>query len=165
MGRAAAMALVALAAAGPARGACDPAPTHRADGFVLIGRGPVQAGSPFGRRAVLTVNRDRRDGRFAGKLFWLIGRRGPPEVRLSGKALDGPGRLQVRAATGIGDGATLILRRALVARARPQRRDRWVGAPGEIRVPAPGCYRLRASWPGGGWQVIIRARTPAPSRG
>jgi hypothetical protein len=147
-----------LVVAAPAHAACKPTPTHRVGRFVLIGRGPVQAGSAFGRRAVLTVQRDRRDGRYVGRLFWLINRSGPQQVRLAGEGLDRQGALEVRAATGRAEGDTLILDRTRIARAVQQKPVRWIGAPGELRLPAPGCYRLRAHWPGGGWYVVIRAR-------
>jgi hypothetical protein len=147
---------------GPAHGACVPGPTHRVGGHVLIGRGPVQAGSAFGRRAVLAVGRDRRDGRLVGKLYWLIRRRGPAQVRVAALGLDGQGAGVVRAATGRAEGAALVLDRELVARADGRPGDGWVGAAGELRLPAPGCYRLRAEWPGGAWVVEIRARVSGP---
>jgi hypothetical protein len=114
---------------------------------------------------VLTVGRDRRDGRFVGKLYLLIRRGGPAQVRIAAEGLDGQGAGEVRAATGRAEGRTLVLDRAGMARAGRPRDDGWVGAPGGLRLPAPGCYRLRAEWPGGGWVVRIRARVPPARRG
>lgn len=152
-----------FAFAEPAAGAtCAPSATQRVEGFgaPLIGRGPVRAGSTFGSRAVLNISLRRRDGRYVGKLFWLIDRDGPERVRVRGERIDAAGslRLRVGGSTPAGDG--VVLRKTLIARQFTQRNPRWIGAPGEVSLPAPGCYRLRARWAGGGWQAIIQARLP-----
>lgn len=140
---------------------CAPSATRAVEGpGVVVGRGPVHAGSDFGRHAALDVTLRRSEGRYVGKLFWLIDRDGPERVRVRGERIDAAGslRLRVGGSTPAGDG--VVLRKTLIARQFAQRNPRWIGAPGEVSLPAPGCYRLRARWAGGGWQAIIQARLP-----
>lgn len=155
-----------LALADAATGAaCAPSATERVEGSgALIGRGPVRAGSTFGSRAVLSVSLRRRDGRYVGKLFWLIDRDGPERVRVRGERIDAAGNLRLRVAGSTPAGEGIVLRKTLIARQIVQRDPRWIGAPGEVSVPAPGCYRLRVRWAGGGWRAIIQARLPAGGR-
>ncbi len=35
--------------------------------------------------------------------------------------------------------------------------NHWLEFPGGLTIPAAGCYRLRATWPGGSWQITFAA--------
>lgn len=111
---------------------------------------------PFqGRTARLEIV-NRIDGLLAAKLWHLIAAGGPPVVRVTAERLDG----SERATFSLGGVAprweTLVLRRReLRARfAQPGSADAF--APGGMYVSAPGCYRLRARWAGGGWRMVVQ---------
>jgi hypothetical protein len=141
---------------------CSPSATHRVYTQVTVGNGPVRAGSTFGERAIIDVWLRPSDDRYVGKLFWLIARKGPASVRVRAERIDTEGVAHLVVAAGKPDGDAVILQRSRIARKVIQRDRRWIGAPGEINMPAPGCYRLRARWAGGGWTATIRARSGSP---
>jgi hypothetical protein len=127
----------------------------------VVGTGPIVAGAFRGRRALLSLTPE-----LGSKFFYQLRRDGPARYIVTIRRLDAPGRggFEVQQVDGTGRTArgfvpVLRLDRHRVARSHPPRRgDVLLGQPGSIRLPAAGCYAVRARWPGGEWNRRFVAR-------
>jgi hypothetical protein len=136
---------------------CEPGPDpvqvsdHVGDG---IGGDPAWA-IGFGADGTLTFNADDpyQDHGWLRKVLWLVRRSTTDPITVSGHRTDDGSPLWFAYPGPGGQAESLVL--------DPSTPDGehgdWLEYRGYFVLPAAGCYRLEASWPGGQWELDFRA--------
>ncbi len=92
-----------------------------------------------------------------GALSWTAQPGFTSKVTVSGANMSGGGPLWFQASGGT---AHLAVLDPLVAPTQPASSANWATGNFLVFVPRGGCYALRATWPGGSWQIIFAAGNP-----
>ena len=137
---------------------CEPGPQpvlvsdHVAAG---IGGDPVWAIGFGGAAATLSFSPDDpyRDHGWLRKVLWLLDRSASDPVTVTGVRVADGLQLWFQYRQGGSQEPVLLLDPA----APDGEHGDWYEYRGYFVAPTAGCYRLRAAWPGGGWELPFRA--------